>query len=1064
MAAAMMMLAAPAAHAAGTNGDFARVQKVTAGGTTLYGWLGYQSDPYFMPSFGEITSDGYQKMWDDALYTDAEVQVTSGWMKDGVLYTLGDATYWGEVTSTWFSILGLNNGYLVDINEVSRDKGTYILVSYNSQDDHIYGYGTDSQGVFSFISAPADDPGDITIVKTLGDENRNQQCSSICYCPADGYFYGVTISSDFVRIALDGSQEVVYHIDLKNDHYVSGLVYSSTEGLFYWNPLFKDDTSALVTMTTEEGSMITVEEYPLGNEYMFMVTSDEEINPLTPAKPAYVSHDFPQGENYGSITYTMPTEYVDGNPIEGKVIWTTTIDGEDYMAGRCNAGDEVTAEFYDVADGYHVFAIYASVDGIDSQKVTTRLFVGIDSPAAPADVVLTPESVTWQPVTTGASGGYVNPEEISYNVYLNQEFMGTTRETELAIQMPDGGLMLYQATVVAVCLGREGKPGYSNEMPYGTAIPLPVEFAPTRDQWKLMTTQDVNGDGRDWRFNSSEGYLYCVNSKKGSTMDDWVFLPPMVFDNADAYYVVSFLSSLRSEKYTDEHISVYAGTADDASAMVIPVMDTFTPEADFTAYEGLLKVPQEGVYYIGIHCTSGEDQLGVRVKNISVSDEGIRASSPALPENIVATPGKEGALTATVSFTLPATDVAGNPIDSASEVSATVSCLNSVTVSGKPGEAVEAEVETAQGYNVVRITTSDAAGRGLSTTVKTYCGVVAPNVVENLKSEISSDMMSVTLSWDAPSGGVGGGYINPENVSYVVYLMAEGAMGDQWTRYEEIGNLLSYTYSVANGSEQDIVEIGIVAENIAGDCGVINSVSELLGTPYQAPMTETFDNPATGFNYVPWIVYHDDPKCSGVWGRTYMSDVSPEYDSSEVVLMSKTNNASTYSKISMPCFATEANTQITFSIYTGEKAAKLTVLGLTDGMTAPVEIGTTGKGEGGFRDVTFPLPEALRERGWVQIFLQADFETASQIVAINEITVVNDGTGVKMLNADGAKVTAIPGGVLISDAEGLSATVYDLSGKVVAKRNIASPAATVMLAKGVYVVDVDRRRYKLQVR
>ncbi len=61
-----------------------------------------------------------------------------------------------------------------------------------------------------------------------------------------------------------------------------------------------------------------------------------------------------------------------------------------------------------------------------------------------------------------------------------------------------------------------------------------------------------------------------------------------------------------------------------------------------------------------------------------------------------------------------------------------------------------------------------------------------------MKASVQEDNTTVVLTWEPPLEGENGGYIEPDKVSYEIYIYGAGG----WIREASLGaNELSYTYS-----------------------------------------------------------------------------------------------------------------------------------------------------------------------------------------------------------------------------------------------------------------------------
>lgn len=91
-----------------------------------------------------------------------------------------------------------------------------------------------------------------------------------------------------------------------------------------------------------------------------------------------------------------------------------------------STGTAASANIQSLTEGMHTFGVYVEASNVKSEKAFENLYIGKDTPQAPVNVVLTAAGLTWDAVTAGEHGGYVNAAEIGYEVKLDGESKGST--------------------------------------------------------------------------------------------------------------------------------------------------------------------------------------------------------------------------------------------------------------------------------------------------------------------------------------------------------------------------------------------------------------------------------------------------------------------------------------------------------------------------------------------------------------------------------------------------------------------------------------------------------------
>lgn len=601
--------------------------------SALYGYMGYSDKDDFCAGLYSLDRPDYSLKWDDPIYADATVALQTGWLKDNRICGFIPYYYQAKLITVLYVEMNLDNGIPYIIADSDINEGAYEICAYNSSDRYIYGYGFDSSGDWLFMKSPADNPFSIEIVKRLTTKAEEAEvCSAMTYNPKTKSLYGVNSNNEFVSITPSGTQHKIMDLDQYAQQYISGLCYATREDKFYWNanikaPGYLNEVSYLYTIDPIKMTATEVDEYENDEQFMFIVTTDSDYNPECPGAAEVISNSFAEGSLTGNVTFRLPSTRVDGTDIASDISWEATLDGTVISSGSGAAGSEVTIELTELAEGMHYIALTPSVNGRTGESGYFEIFAGFDTPATPQNVSLTSTSVNWDAVTLGANGGYINASEVTYNVYINDAFEGSTSGTSLAVNIPTNlSLKRYVARVEAVWNNKSSKSGYSNALIEGQPLKLDVTLKPTIEQYSLMQTYDANGDGYTWSYDEDESALYS-DYCEDEPMDDWIFMPVMDFPDPDFYYTLSLDAKCGSDSYPNEYFEVKLGNAPTRSAMTEEIMERTKVSADgYATYSSQFSIPEAMQGYIGIHAVSNADQYGMYVKNICVNKTDISVS------------------------------------------------------------------------------------------------------------------------------------------------------------------------------------------------------------------------------------------------------------------------------------------------------------------------------------------------------------------------------------------------------------------------------------------------------
>lgn len=1045
-------------------------RRITSTGADLLGWINYATDFSMARGLYEFESEGINLKWTDAFYEENGVSLQTAWIYDNKVCGFVYQIFMGQLWNNVYVEYDFSTGEIVDEFEVpmTQEDVTAVMqvAAYNVADNIVYGYGQFGSS-YAFMYSEPKEP---EIFVKVREVPFTEFCSSLCYNKYDDNLYGINAGHEFVTIDSKGNQTVLFKLPIEDyGSYITGLAYNPSEDKYYWNLIQSDNTSSMARIDVKSQTVDIYENFSVGETFAALFCMDDNLNPMRPMRPTVRGVYFVDGKVDGTVTFQAPSTCMTGQSISGSMEYTAYLDGEEYYKGETQPGYDVDVAYVNLTDAMHTFGMTVSVDGVTSSMVTTRCYVGNDTPLAPQDVVLTDTEVTWQPVTRGVHNAYLDLDAMTYEVYINDEKVGTTKDTSLPVSLPsDKPISLYSAKVRAVCNGMESEmSGESNVVPAGAPMPLPVYLEPTFEEYQMMTQEVISGPG--WYFTEiEEGKVVCSGLSEVQ-QDSWLFLPAFKVDDAERLYTFSFDAFVWDEWYTEEFIEVVLCDTPTPAGVVTTVIDEFTPTSIPTNYSGLIQVPKPGGYYVALHCTSSEWQLGVLAMHFRITDDNILFTSPETVDNVSVEAAPEGRLEATVSFTMPEKMINGELLAADAELSAKiVSDVDEVVVKGKPGESLSAKIATVQGDNKLSITVSEGEVNGQPAVVEIYTGVTIPAGVTYLNGTPSPDMMSVTLEWGRPTEGQDGGYINPDEVTFVIYRYEQNFFGWYWQIYAENVEGTSFTYTADPSDPQDLVQLGVASKNAAGSNGNIMVIGTLLGTPYSLPMSENFDEAYLGApSCQPWIPYAPDASYDDQqWSFQYLSYIDGEFPYDRIGLWGTTWSDNSRGMLGFPRFTTKDNKEVTLSltVLNGPDMPKITLTGVYYG-SAEIGIGTIDTSDNyGLETYTFTLPDELIGKDWVQVYLQVEFETTNKFVYIEDVEVKGSGLSGISSATELQGIFGGEGNICLKGFDGVDVTIASLDGKAVYSGNLDSQEVIIPLEKGIYVVRAGERNAKVIVR
>ena len=199
----------------------------------------------------------------------------------------------------------------------------------------------------------------------------------------------------------------------------------------------------------------------------------------------------------------------------------------------------------------------------------------------------------------------------------------------------------------------------------------------------------------------------------------------------------------------------------------------------------------------------------------------------------------EGALSGSVSFTVPTTLFDGSPMTGTVGYSISVNGNAVVSRTGiQPGASVSenVQVESAGTYEV-QVVLNNETGNSPVAKIEQWIGNDTPNAVGNLTVSKQGDSQAV-LSWTAPTAGVHDGYVDLDHLTYKVVRQPDGevvASGIQATTFtDEIitTEMKAYNYEVyaCFGDLQSAVK---------------TTSFVVFGSYVSVPFSDNFDNNST---------------------------------------------------------------------------------------------------------------------------------------------------------------------------------------------------------------------------
>lgn len=210
------------------------------------------------------------------------------------------------------------------------------------------------------------------------------------------------------------------------------------------------------------------------------------------------------------------------------------------------------------------------------------------------------------------------------------------------------------------------------------------------------------------------------------------------------------------------------------------------------------------IYIAFVH--KGKNTYALGIDDVTVTNQ----SGPKKITGLTVTPGEKGALTATLSWTNPATDGSGTALTTLDAgIYRDNKLIHTMTGGVVPGDtSTYTDNTVATGTHTYSVVVSTDEGQSSPVSKTVYVGEDMPAAARNVTANAAEG--KVTLTWDAPSEGKSGGYINPEGLTYNIErttpdgstTLKTGLAGTSLTDNTAPATLTSYTVTPVNAAGQ----------------------------------------------------------------------------------------------------------------------------------------------------------------------------------------------------------------------------------------------------------------------
>ena len=702
----------------------------------------------------------------------------------------------------------------------------------------------------------------------------------------DGFLYSMNKNT--------GSTTLLGYLGVDNiSRNPSSMTFDPRTQKLYWCFVTTANKSQLYEVNYTIGSVgaTKIMDIP-GNSWLVnMYIAAPEADDSAPAAVTNLQANF-EGESYtGTVSFTLPTESYDGEPIYGQLNYSIFADDTLIGEGSGYAGDNVNKQVTVPSPGGDTrISVKASNTVGEGAPEYVDMYIGFDTPGVPTNVKLDfntsthKTNLSWTAPTTGEHGLTLSAANLKYDVVRmpdNVKVATAQSATTFSETLDDTqALKSYYYTVTPTNGGLyTGATVSSNKVVIGVPLNVPYSEYFTSDAgFDIFTAIDANNDGVTWRryhqvyqYSGTVADYARMDADRENPDDDWLLLPPLNLRKGAIYQLEFAAKKEYSGQNYNQLFEVKVGKGTDTDSYQSIMGTTGVGDVNFANFDKEFTVEEDGIYHVAFHAMSnaGSGPLDldfVKVTQLAASD------APMAVTNLVITPDPTGELTATASFTTPTQNLHGEALTSITKIEITDATGKMVGVSLSPGVGKTVEVKMqniTNGMNTFTVTPYVGTNSGDIATARVFVGEDAPTPPTGITLVDNGE--NAILTWTSPSTGKNGYYVNPDNVKFTL-----GDIDEVWGHFIPMIEDVKSPYNTgekSNEGAQKLLYYALRGETKGGIGEPAASNSLVVGAPYTLPFAMTFAERDFGNNPLAWIEgeYAD-------WNMGKTSDISSDGD------------------------------------------------------------------------------------------------------------------------------------------------------------------------------------------
>ncbi len=396
-----------------------------------------------------------------------------------------------------------------------------------------------------------------------------------------------------------------------------------------------------------------------------------------------------------------------------------------------------------------------------------------------------------------------------------------------------------------------------NKLPYRQTFDDVSDF-------ETFLVADENSDGATWMYDDISQAARC---ERNNDADDWLITPVFELKKGQTYQLTF---RAYTEMESTETIEIFMGTGRRVSTLTTSILPaTQVTSITPTKFTAIFVADETDDYRIGFHhCTKNDPYFNYLYLDDITLEETVSQAAPAAVTDLTVTPGEMGALSATVTLRTPEETIDHQPLTQIDKVDL-YRDNRLIHTFAQPGIGAQLTFSDTEGItngsHTYKAIATNAQGSSSPAETTAYIGIDVPGPVENLHFAYDYATHQATVTWDAPTKGAHGGYIDTSHLRYTLrkYPMSSGktlgapitdtryeeeldidwltaAAEERYKEAEELYGIPVARTMVIDG--QGLTYYYVKAISDIGESPEATSESRIIGEPYSLPFEESFPN------------------------------------------------------------------------------------------------------------------------------------------------------------------------------------------------------------------------------